>query len=99
MQIQNISRLTDVPRKTIRYYESIGVLPEPERKPNGYRTYTIADIERLKLVSGLRKLEFSLDEVSEVIAMRDRGVAPCGVLLEMLGHKAQEIQQRITELH
>ena len=98
MQINQLADLTGVSPKTIRYYESIGVLPEPHRSPNGYREYEESDMERLKLVAGARRLEFSLDDITEIIAMRDRREAPCRVMLDKLVQKADEIAQRIVEL-
>ena len=98
MQINQLADLAGVSPKTIRYYESIGVLPAPQRSPNGYRDYEEADVKRLKLVAGARRLEFSLDDVTEIIAMRDRREAPCRVMLDKLAQKADEIAQRIDEL-
>jgi DNA-binding transcriptional MerR regulator len=99
MQIKQLAALANVSPKTIRYYESIGVIPEPERSANGYRDYKESDLERLKLVLGARKLEFSLDDVTEIIAMRDRREAPCRAVLDKLIQRADEIANRITELH
>jgi DNA-binding transcriptional MerR regulator len=93
-----LERFTGVPAKTIRYYEEIALLPPPNRKPNGYREYSDIDIERLKLVSGARRLDFSLAEIKEILDLRDRGIAPCGVLLDLLDRKSKEISQRILEL-
>ena len=98
MQINQLAIITGVSPKTIRYYESIGVLPDPHRSPNGYREYEDGDVERLKLVAGARRLEFSLDDVTEIIAMRDRREAPCRVMLDKLVQKADESAQRIAEL-
>ena len=98
MEIRELVQETNVPAKTIRYYEEIELLPSPARKANGYRKYADADVERVKLVNGARRLDFSLDEIREVLDLRDRKIAPCGVLLEMLENKAEEIQQRIAEL-
>jgi DNA-binding transcriptional MerR regulator len=98
MQINELERFTGVPAKTIRYYEEIALLPPPNRKPNGYREYSDIDIERLKLVSGARRLDFSLAEIKEILDLRDRGIAPCGVLLDLLDRKSKEISQRILEL-
>jgi DNA-binding transcriptional MerR regulator len=98
MKINELANLTGVSPKTIRYYESIGVLPEPHRSANGYREYEDVDMERLKLVAGARRLEFSLDDVTEIIAMRDRREAPCRMVLDKLEQKADEIAQRIAEL-
>jgi DNA-binding transcriptional MerR regulator len=98
MQINELVKLTGVSAKTIRYYEEIALLPPPTRKPNGYREYSEIDIDRLKLVSGARRLDFSLAEIKEILDLRDRGIAPCGVLLELLARKENEIHQRIAEL-
>lgn len=99
MKINQLASLSGVSPKTIRYYESIGVLPAPNRNPNGYRDYDTVDLERLRLVAGARKLEFSLDDITEILAMRDRREAPCRVVLEKLVQRADEIANRITELH
>jgi DNA-binding transcriptional MerR regulator len=98
MQIHELERFTGVSAKTIRYYEEIALLPPPNRKPNGYRDYSETDVDRLKLVSGARRLDFSIAEIKEILDLRDRGIAPCGVLLELLDHKANEINHRIEEL-
>ena len=98
MEIRELSKLTNVPAKTIRYYEEVKLLPSPNRKPNGYRDYTEYDVDRLKLVAGARRLDFSLAEIKEILDLRDRGIAPCSVLLELLDRKANEISQRIIEL-
>jgi DNA-binding transcriptional MerR regulator len=98
MEIRELSVSTGVPAKTIRYYESIGVLPPPERKSNGYRVYREADMERVRFVAGARGLGFSLDDITEILALRDRREAPCRVVLELLEQKALEVAQRIEAL-
>ncbi len=98
MEIRELVVLTGVPAKTIRYYEEIGLLPPPSRKPNGYREYSEADVDRLRLVAGARRVDLSLEDTKEILDLRDRQVAPCSVLLELLDRKAKEIHQRINEL-
>ena len=98
MQIQELSQKSAVPSKTIRYYESIYLLPRPARKANGYRDYTQADVERLKLVAGARRLDFSLAEIGEILDLRDRREAPCQVMLDLLEQKSKDIKQRVEEL-
>jgi DNA-binding transcriptional MerR regulator len=98
MQINELEKSTGVSAKTIRYYEEIALLPPPNRKPNGYRDYSETDVDRLKLVSGARRLDFSIAEIKEILDLRDRGIAPCGVLLDLLDRKTIEINQRISEL-
>lgn len=98
MEIRELVEQTGVAAKTIRYYEEIELLPPAARKPNGYREYEALDVERLKLVAGARRLDFSLEEIKEILDLRDREIAPCGVLLEMMDEKARQISQRIEEL-
>ena len=98
MEIRELAKRTSVPAKTIRYYEEIELLPTPKRKPNGYREYTEVDVDRLKLVAGARRLDISLPEVKEILDLRDHNVAPCGVMLELLEQKTDEISRRIAEL-
>ena len=98
MKIQEFSKLTGVPAKTIRYYEEIGLLPAPARAENNYRQYTEQDIDRLRLVAGARQLDLSLDDLREILAMRDHEEAPCRVLLNRIEQKADEIKGRIRAL-
>lgn len=98
MQIQEFSRHTFLPAKTIRFYEEIGLLPPPRRLDNGYRDYDEADVARARLVSGARHLDFSLDDIREILDLRDRQIAPCRVVLDLLAEKADEINRRIVEL-
>jgi MerR family transcriptional regulator, copper efflux regulator len=98
MQINQLARRTGVTAKTIRYYETIDVLPPPRRLPNDYRDYDEADVARVRFVAGARRLNFSLDDIAEIVAMRDRREAPCRVVLKLLQRRAAEIARHIREL-
>ena len=98
MRIHQLAQRTGVSPKTIRYYESIHLLPPPKRNTNSYREYGEADVDRVRLVAGARRLDFSLDDIKEILALRDRREAPCPVVLDMLERKAAEIRQRIVQL-
>jgi DNA-binding transcriptional MerR regulator len=98
MQIKELAKRTKLTAKTIRYYETIGLLPPPRRLPNGYRDYRDADVDRVKFVAASRGLGFSLDDIGEILNLRDRREAPCRVVLDLLQHRADEISQRIADL-
>ena len=98
MQIKELAQITGLPSKTIRYYEETGVLPQPKRLTNGYRVYDQTDVERAKFVAGARRLDLSLGDITEMVAMRDRYEAPCKVLLDTLEQQANEIALRIDEM-
>jgi len=98
MRIQEFAHLTGLSTKTIRYYESIGILSSPQRAPNGYREYSEKDLNRARFVAGTRSLDLSLDEIREILAMQDRREAPCRTLLNLIDQKARQIEERVQLL-
>jgi DNA-binding transcriptional MerR regulator len=98
MKIQEFAQLTGLAARTIRYYESIGILSSPPRSANGYRAYNEEDLARARFVAGARSLHLSLDEIREILAMQDRREAPCRTLLGLIEQKANTIEARIRQL-
>lgn len=98
MVIRELAQLTGVPAKTIRYYESIGLLPPAQRAANNYRQYTPADVEWLRFIASARSLGFSLDDIAEILAARDNGIAPCQRVLDAVDQRLAEIDRRIAGL-
>lgn len=97
-QIKQFSRMTGVSIEAIRYYERIGVLAAPNRSDNGYRRYTDEDIDRLRFIRRARQLDFTLDNITEILAIRDQGVQPCEYVQKLIRDKMSEVQTRIQEL-
>jgi MerR family copper efflux transcriptional regulator len=98
MNIGRLSGLTGVTAKTIRYYESIGLIAEPPRKPSGYRDYGDSDVEVLRFVNKARLLGFPLKDVTQLLSLwQDRGRSSAEVKALTEGHIAG-IEQRIEEL-
>jgi len=98
MRIRDFAVQTDVKPSTIRYYEKIGILPQALRTDNGYRAYRADDVERMRFVVRARSLEFSLDEIREILALRERGETPCAYVLGQIDGKLAEIDQRMAAL-
>ncbi len=98
MRIGELAGQLGLNPKTIRYYEDIGLLPEPRRTPSGYRVYEDGDIERLTFIKTAQRLGLALDEVGEILALRDRGERPCGYVRAVLRKQVREIDQRMAEL-
>ncbi len=84
--------------KTIRYYESIGLLPEPVRTRSGYRDYDGSYVNRLTFIRTAQRLGITLDEVREILAFRERGEAPCSYVRGVLDAQLESIDRRIREL-
>ncbi len=84
--------------KTVRYYESIDLLPEPVRTPSGYRDYDEADAERLSFIRTAQRLGLSLDDIREILAFHERDEPPCGHVVALLRRHTEELDQRIAEM-
>ncbi|SEC38720.1 DNA-binding transcriptional regulator, MerR family [Streptomyces sp. 2131.1] len=68
MRIGEIAALVGLTTRAIRHYHHVGLLPEPERLPNGYRAYSVRDAVLLARVRRLTELGLGLDEVRDVLA-------------------------------
>ncbi|MGH9263076.1 MAG: heavy metal-responsive transcriptional regulator [Acidimicrobiales bacterium] len=98
MRIGELAEAVSLPAKTIRYYEQIGLLPPPARRPNGYRSYDQSAGDRLRFVKAAQAVGFTLGEIREILAFRDRGEEPCGHVLDLVDRRARDISERIAAL-
>lgn len=96
--IGELAQRAGVNAPTVRYYEEIGVMPPPQRADNGYRVYVEADVERLRFITRARDLDFSLEEIGEILDLRERGKAPCAYVLAQIEEKLAEVEQRMQSL-
>lgn len=96
--IGELAERADVRRDTIRYYESLGVLPQPPRSGSGYRLYGSEDVERLEFVGRAQTLGLKLDEIAEVLEIVDEGREPCVHVRDSLAARLDETRARMREL-
>jgi DNA-binding transcriptional MerR regulator len=94
----DLSRLTGVSADTLRHYERLGILPPSQRTNGGYRIYSHAAVERVRLVQRALQLGFSLAELSEILRTRDNGGVPCHRVLTLTEEKLHSLGQQIEEL-
>ena len=97
-QIGELSERTGVPARTIRYYEDIGLLSPARRDDNHYRMYDQKQVERLRFIRSARALDFSLQEIAQVLAARDRLEPPCNHVMDIIQDHIDEVEIRIREL-
>ena len=98
VRIGDLATRSGLSVKSIRYYEQIDVLDRPEREPNGYRDYPPAALDRLAFVRAAQSVGFSLGEIREVIAFRERGDAPCSHVLALIERHADDLTEKIASL-
>ncbi|GAB2585696.1 MerR family transcriptional regulator [Paractinoplanes abujensis] len=75
MNSAEIARTAGVSARTLRHYHQIGVLPEPPRRSNGYREYTVGDLVLLLRIRRLAELGIPLEEIPPLLASDDRAEA------------------------
>lgn len=97
--IGEVSRRAEVPTRTIRYYEGIGLLPEPERTASGYRHYPERTVEQLRFIKQAQALGFSLAEIKAIIQASDQSLDTCCDLVrQLLTKKIQRTETQMEDL-
>ncbi len=98
MNIGTAANESGVSAKTIRYYESIGLIPPAIRAENGYRNYTEFEVETLRFIRHSRRLGFSVKDVGNLLELwGDKERSSADVKALALQH-ISEVEQRIKEL-
>ncbi|MGI9600338.1 MAG: heavy metal-responsive transcriptional regulator [Acidimicrobiales bacterium] len=98
MKIGELAGQTEVSTKTIRYYESIGLLAEPARTASGYRDYDDTAVERLRFVRDAQSTGLTLTEIASVLELKDAGSASCQHTAELLERHLADIDTQLARL-
>ena len=98
MRIGELAERTGLSTKTLRYYESIGVLPEPARTPSGYRDYPGDAQDVVRFVRSAQAVGLTLGEIREILAYRDRGETPCAHVVDLIRRRAAAIDEQMAAL-
>jgi MerR family mercuric resistance operon transcriptional regulator len=98
MQRAELARRTGSNLETVRYYEKVGLLPEPPRSASGYRTYDTTHERRLRFVLRARELGFSLDEIRTLLRLVDERDQPCAEARVVAAAHLQDVRTKIVDL-
>lgn len=98
MTVSELGRRTGTTADTIRYYERIGLLPEVARSLAGYRIFDGSDVERVGFIKRAQRFGLQLDQIGELLEVRDRGLCPCGHARELLTAKLKELDDQLETL-
>ncbi|HEY9770269.1 MAG TPA: MerR family DNA-binding protein [Coleofasciculaceae cyanobacterium] len=96
--IGELSHKMRISTQTIRYYERLGLLNEPERNTAHYRIYSEEAEQRLQFIQKAKHFGLSLEEIKSLIEIRAKGVAPCANLKAMVEKHLNDLEQRIQEM-
>lgn len=98
MRIGELAARTDVSAKTIRYYESIGLMKDPPRTEAGYRNYDDSSAERLRFIRDAQATGLTLGEITSVLELKESGKRSCAHTTELLDRHLGEIDAQIKRL-
>ncbi|OAN79211.1 MerR family transcriptional regulator [Jannaschia sp. EhC01] len=98
LAIGTLAKRTGTKVQTIRYYEQIGLLPEPERTDGGQRRYREADLDRLAFIRHARQLGFTLEAIRELLDLSDNPDHSCAYVDEIAHRQLNEVEIRIARL-
>lgn len=98
MRIGELAGATGTTTKTLRFYEEAGLLPAPQRTSAGYRDYGPEAVQRLDFIRRSRRAGLTLAQIRDVLRVRDRGIAPCTHVRELLGSRLGDLDHQIAEL-
>jgi len=94
----DLARATGCNLETIRYYEKIGIMPDPPRNTNGYRSYDDAHVRRLKFVMRSRDLGFALEEVRGLLGLVDDQSRTCAEVQIIAEDHLTDVRAKIADL-
>ncbi|HJP71497.1 MAG TPA: MerR family transcriptional regulator [Candidatus Limnocylindria bacterium] len=100
MRIGELARVLGVSADTLRFYERSGLLPGPQRSENGYRTYGPLELERIRLMLDLRRLDIPLADAARIAGWCQAGhcAETSTALPQLLGTRRTALRERIRGL-
>jgi DNA-binding transcriptional MerR regulator len=98
VRIGELAATADVGTKTIRFYESLGLLAEPARTAAGYRDYGADAVERLRFVRDAQATGLSLSEVKSILELKDSGARSCDHTRALIERHLADIDEQLERL-
>jgi MerR family mercuric resistance operon transcriptional regulator len=98
LTIGQLAQRAEVGVETIRFYEREGLIPEPPRRPSGYRDYPLDTVARIVFIRRAKDLGFTLKEVNELLELRVRPRRNCAHVKRSADSKIADIDDKIASL-
>jgi MerR family mercuric resistance operon transcriptional regulator len=98
MRRGELARQTGCNVETIRYYEKIGLMPEPSRTDAGYRQYQAEHERRLRFIMRGRELGFVIDDLRSLLDLVDRSAVSCGDVEKLAKRHLVAVREKISDL-
>lgn len=98
MRIGDVAARAGVNRQTLRYYERRGILGEPKRSRAGYREYPTDTVRLIRFIKRAQELGFTLDEIEELIALRQTSPRRRAKVRDLALAKVRDIDEKLARL-
>lgn len=98
MRIGDLASATGVTTKTIRFWETAGLVADPARTLSGYRDYGPEAIDRLEFIRHAQTAGLTLEEIRQVLAISDSGRPPCEHVAQIVDQHLTDLEERIRDL-
>lgn len=98
MKRGELAKRTGCNAETIRYYEKIGLLPEPTRSESGYRQYDETHEQRLRFIMRGRELGFAIEDLKSLLNLVDRNAVSCGEVEKLARDHLNSVREKINDL-
>ncbi|ENZ0172584.1 MerR family transcriptional regulator [Providencia rettgeri] len=98
MKIGEISKLFNIPRETLRFYEKEGLMTPPNRNDNNYRSYSDNHIKRLRFIKNCRSLNMSHREIKKLLDLVDNNSDDCQLVEAVIKTHLINVQKNIKKL-
>ncbi|MFV2058808.1 MAG: Hg(II)-responsive transcriptional regulator [Thiohalomonadales bacterium] len=95
LTIGKLAKQAQVNVETIRYYQRVGLIKEPEKPNKGFRVYSIDDVSRIRFIKRAQELGFTLKEIEDLLDLGDGNCAQVQILAEQ---KLLQINARLNDL-
>lgn len=98
LKIGELAQQTGLAVGTLRYYSDLKLLKPIKRGDNGYRYYSLDASKQVDFIKKAQVLGFTLEEIKQIIDVRDRGVKPCGLVQSLLDCKIENLRIQIKKM-
>jgi len=98
MKRGELAKRTGCNAETIRYYEKIGLLPEPTRSESGYRQYDEIHEQRLRFIMRGRELGFAIEDLKSLLNLVDRNAVSCSEVEKLARQHLRSVRDKIDDL-
>ncbi|HLR22956.1 MAG TPA: MerR family transcriptional regulator [Pseudogracilibacillus sp.] len=98
LRIGELAKKCEIPTGRVRYYERMGLIPEPERTESDYRLYSVETSDRILLIQRMKSLGFTLREIRTLLDIMNGEKGDNRDIQQFTNNKLDEVQRKMADL-